>query len=414
MNTRKLLLISFSIAILIPIIALAQEIAPRDFLVPEPGYVWSFPADHANHPPYALEWWYYTGHLLPVGADPADDAAWTHVQLTFFRSSVPSGGAGELYFGHFAMSGGGMDFAYDERMARGTLGEAGSEDTVLHVWISDWSVRYLPGDIHVLEAHSPEVGGIRLKASPTLGPVLNGDDGFSRKGPGGTEASYYYTLPRMAVEGYLYPREATGDNPAAEGSDVTSVGPVEVTGLMWMDHEFGNQRLGEGLVGWDWWGLKLPGGEALMVYQIRRSDGTAIDQSEGTFTAADGSSVTIPVADMTITPTGTWTSPHTGATYPHGWTIAIPGFVHPTSGRKGLSLTVTPVREDQELRTDRSTRVTYYEGAVAVQRDGFTERSFGFVELVGYDRQPADTAPLEGNPLGLSPSAIGQNDDPAR
>ena len=133
-----------------------------------------------------------------------------------------------------------------------------------------------------------------------------------------------------------------------------------------------------------------------MVYRIRRSDGTAIAQSEGTFTAADGTAVTISVADMEISTTGQWTSPHTGVTYPHGWTISVPGFVHPSTGKPGLALTVQPVRDDQELRTDRSTRVTYYEGAVEVVRDGFDDRSFGFVELVGYDVVADST---QGRPL---------------
>ncbi len=352
-----------------------------NFLVPEPGYEWSFPRDHANHSEYALEWWYYTGHLLPEGADASVDANWIHLQLTFFRNAIPAAGAGQLYFAHLAISGPEMPFAFAEHIARGTLGEAGSDETVQHVWLDTWRASLMPDGSHLLEAEADGVGGIRLLAKPTLGPVLNGDNGFSRKGPGGSEASYYYSLPRMETEGWFYPRDGSA--------------PKSVSGTLWMDHEFGNQQLGEGLTGWDWWGLKLPGGEALMLYRIRRGADGFISESEGTFTAADGSTVRISFAEVNVEPTGEWTSPHTGVVYPHGWTITIPEFVHPTSGKRGLTLTVTPVTADQELRTDRSTRVTYYEGAVSVNRDGFSERTFGFVELVGYDTEQAKAQPLD-------------------
>jgi predicted secreted hydrolase len=364
----------------------SQSSNPPEFLVPTPGYDWSFPRDHANHSHYALEWWYYTGHLLPAGQDPNVDANWAHLQLTFFRSAIPAMGAGQLYFGHLAISGLGNGFQYAEKIARGTLGEAGSEDSVQHVWIDTWRASLMPDGSHVLEADADDVGAIRLIAKPALGPVLNGDAGFSKKGPGGSEASYYYSMPRMDAEGWLYPPQA--DNTSNEAD------PIAVTGLVWMDHEFGNQQIGEGLTGWDWWGLKLPGGEALMLYRIRREDGQAVVESEGTFTASDGSTIRIPFSEIEVEVTGTWISPHTGVTYPSGWTLSFPEFVHPLTGKRGMSLTIIPIQADQELRTESSTRVTYYEGAVRVVRDGYQDRSFGYVELVGYDAEQDKAADL--------------------
>lgn len=364
------------------------------FLVPEPGYEWSFPRDHTNHGRYALEWWYYTGHLLPDGADAAADSNWAHFQLTFFRNAVPANNAGQLYFAHFTISGPGMEFRFAERIARGTLGEAGARGDMLHTWLDDWRVTRMPDGAQFLEAHDDSVGGLRLLARPTFGPVLNGDNGLSRKGPDESEASYYYSMPRMNVTGWLIPR---GDGTAPDERREQTRAPVPVTGSVWMDHEFGNQKLGEGLVGWDWWGLQLPGGGALMLYRIRRADGGAIPQSEGTFISAAGSRARIPWDQFELRVLGTWTSPHTGVEYPHGWVLEAPGFVHPDTGERGLSLTIRPVRDDQELRTESSTRVTYYEGAVTVRRDGFDRRSFGFVELVGYDAEqsPEKTRPLD-------------------
>ncbi|MFH0882142.1 MAG: carotenoid 1,2-hydratase, partial [bacterium] len=200
----------FLIAGLVPLFALALAAMPsaaQEWKTPVPGYEWSFPRDHANHGEYAVEWWYYTGHLLPVGADSTDPDAWVHIQLTFFRSAAGGPEVHPLYFAHLAMSGGATgDFDYAERIARGTLGEAGADEPVYHVWLDDWRASLIGKD-QVLEAWDKEVGGFRLIATPEGEPVLNGDRGFSRKGPSATEASFYYSIPRMSATGYLLPPE---------------------------------------------------------------------------------------------------------------------------------------------------------------------------------------------------------------
>lgn len=353
---------------IITLLLIATSLFARDFKRPSPGYEWSFPRDHANHSDYAVEWWYFTGHLLPDGADPADMEAWINLELTFFRNSLPGEGSGELYFSHFATSGNGQPFAYGESIARGILGEAGSDDSMMKVWLDAWEAGLIDTTF-VLEAYDDQVGGIRLTATSKTEPVLHGEGGYSPKGPGDAEASYYYSLPFIETSGFYLPRT----NP-----DGTTGDPIKVTGHLWMDHEFGNQQLGGSLVGWDWWGLELPGGDALMFYRIRRENGSAIPQSEGTFVSRDGTRERIHLDQITIEPTGSWTSEESGATYPHGWTMSIP--------HKGIELIVQPIYNDQELRTDGSTRVTYYEGAVEVKREGVEGSTLGFVELVGYDR----------------------------
>jgi len=330
---------------------------------PTPGYVWSFPRDHANHPGQAVEWWYYTGHLLPTGADASDDEAWIHLQLTFFRSSLPGPNTHPLYFAHLAMSGGPLgEFAYAERIARGTLGEAGADNAVYNLWLDDWRASLISGE-HFLEAYDDETGGVRLLATPEMEPVLNGEDGFSAKSEDDSSASYYYSIPRMAAKGWVLP----------QNKDEI---PIEVSGELWMDHEFGNQRMEAGITGWDWWGLPLPDGGSLMFYLIRNQAGNPISKSEGVYVDASGQHHRVKRDEVQIETLDTWTSPHSGAAYPQGWRITIPSF--------NLDLTVTPVCDDQELRTNRSTRVTYYEGAVKVRLAGVEKRSFGYVELVGY------------------------------
>ena len=406
MNSRTIFFLSLVAFLALGL--LASPSSAQEWKAPTPGYQWSFPRDHANHGDYPVEWWYYTGHLLPVGADSTNPDAWVHLQLTFFRSAAGGPEIHPLYFAHLAMSGGATgDFDFAERIARGTLGEAGSDQPVYHVWLDNWSA-FLAGDKHVLEAYDPKVGGFRLVVTPEIKPVLNGVNGYDLKHEEAGIASYYYSVPRMAATGYLLlpeDRDGSTSTPSAstdrprtsspserslsshpersEGSMFSSVNEsdssptaVAVTGHLWMDHEFGNQGTGAKSSGWDWWGLPLPGGEALMIYQIHGEDGKPTPQSEGTFVHKDGSSERVLLSDFTVTPTGEWTSPASGITYPHGWTISVP--------RLKLVLTVTPVRDNQELRTDRSTRITYYEGAVTVQRKGYKASSYGFVELVGY------------------------------
>ncbi len=343
-------------------VAISVSAQVQQYRIPQPGYDWSFPADHAAHPAYALEWWYYTGHLLPQGADATNPDAWYHIQLTFFRNQLPGIKSGALYFAHFAMSGPDMPFVYDEKIARGTLGEAGARSETYQVWLDAWSAEQL-ADRHILHAQSPALGELRLMLSWDRGPVRNGEDGYSVKGPGGDEASYYYSLPHLEATGFFVP---TGDTLA-----------TPVRGEFWMDHEFGNQQLGEGLVGWDWFGLHLPGGDALMLYLIRDVQGDAIAQSSGTWMPQGGRPVVLAIDDINVEATGSWTSSESGATYPSGWTIRIPS--------QDLELTLAPTLKDQELRTTRSTRVTYWEGAVKITRKDMPGFSFGYVELVGYE-----------------------------
>ncbi|MBD3165969.1 hypothetical protein GF324_05185 [bacterium] len=351
------------VILFLTVFAHAQE--PAQYKAPEPGYEWSFPRDHGNHPAYAMEWWYYVGRLVPKGTSFDNEEHMRSVQLTFFRNALPGYQSGQFYFAHLTSAGAGQPFRFAERIARGTLGEAGADTSHMHVWLHDWRASEIAGN-QLIEAYDDSVGGIRLLLTPTWEPRLNGRDGFSKKGPAGTEASLYYSQPYLKAEGFYLPRENEGGS------------PVEVEGWFWLDREFGNQELGEGLVGWDWFGLMLPGGDALMIYMIRRGDDQPIEQSGGTWMPKGEKEVPLAFDDYTVEATGTWTSEESGATYPSGWRITVP--------RADLELTVTPLHKDSELRTDRSTRVTYWEGAVRIERNGTPGRSYGFVELVGYDR----------------------------
>jgi len=322
----------------------------------------AFPADHGPHDDFQTEWWYYTGNLA------AETGEHFGYQLTFFRRALlpPSKraqrasawGTEQVYMAHFALT----DVAASkhsgfERLSRGAAGLAGALAEPYKVWLEDWSVTGPPGGAGQLRASD---GGITLslKLSDLKGPVLQGDRGYSRKGPEQGNASYYYSLPRIATEGTV---EAGGRK-------------YEVQGLSWMDHEFSTSALGPGQVGWDWFSLQLDDGSELMVFQLRDVGGGADQFSAGTLIAPDGTARRLGPSDFSIRPTSEWRSPHTRAVYPAGWVVTVPG--------EGLSLTVNPYLADQEMNQS----FTYWEGAVKATGtvEGKAVAGSGYTELTGY------------------------------
>ncbi len=245
-------------------------------------------------------------------------------------------------------------------------GRGRAEETDLYrVWIDDWSAKEIAGQ-HILEAYSDETGGVRLRCEIPKMIALNGENGLTSKNANQSVASLYYSIPFIEANGYFLP-------PA--GADLST--PVSVNGTLWLDREFGNHQFREGLSGWDWFGLELPGGDALMLYVLKNADGSLISHSGGTWIPSNGSPEILSLDDYSVTVNDNWHSELTGVTYPAGWTIELPA--------QDMVLTVSPTQDDQELVTKRSTRVTYWEGAVSIERNGYDKKSFGYVELVGYD-----------------------------
>ena len=328
-----------------------------------------FPADHGPHPSFRTEWWYYTGNL------EADDGRRFGFQLTFFRSAIrpdtpavaSAWATRQLWMGHFALTDvrAGRFRAF-ERFDRGALGLAGARAEPFRVWIGDWEAAAAeaepaggPGSpwTPVRVRAGAEAAAVDLVLTAAKPVVLQGDRGLSRKGPEPGNASYYYSLTRLAAEGRVM---SAGDT-------------VPVTGWAWLDREWSTSALGPELAGWDWFALQLSDGSDLMVYRLRRRDGGTDPFSAGTLVGPGGDAVRLGPDDFVLEATGAWTSPR-GGRYPSGWRVAVPS--------RGLRLTVEPVLADQEL--DLTFR--YWEGAVAVtgERDGRPVRGRGYVELTGY------------------------------
>ena len=352
-------------------------------------YAFAFPRDHAAHPEFRTEWWYYTGHLWEAGASGSGglprggsggpttggDGRRFGYELTFFRvglagpnTPAPAGARSawrqrDVVFVHLALTDvNGRRFHYHEAARRPALGVAGADSSRYAVWLDRSYARLAPGArAHELYGEAPDFT-FGLTLDETKPPVVHGEGGVSRKAAEPGMASHYYSLTRMATRGRL----RVGDD------------TLSVTGESWMDHEFGSGRMSETHTGWDWFSVQLDDGRELMLYRLRRKDGTVEPYSSGTLVERDGASRHLAREQFTITPTGRWTSPRTRAVYPSGWTLELPG--------ESLSLTVTPELADQELTAATMGGVVYWEGAVRVRgtQRGRDLSGKGYVELTGY------------------------------
>ncbi|MBW1916801.1 MAG: carotenoid 1,2-hydratase [Deltaproteobacteria bacterium] len=352
------------IAALILVLGWVALAAGGDFKMALPGRPFQFPQDHAAHPDFKTEWWYYTGHLEAI-----DGGERFGYELTFFRVGLkkPDPEARSawalhtLYFAHLALTDINRGtFFYKEKVGRGALGMSGAATDRYRVWINDWQVK-LHGQIHQLQARSPELT-LALSLSPEKPLVVHGADNISQKAEGAGFASHYYSFTRLATQGQLTYHGRT----------------IPVRGESWMDHEFSSSHLKDYQVGWDWFALQLADGQEIMLYLLRHRDGGVDPHSSGTLVDAQGRGRHLKLADFQVRTTATWQSQHSGARYPAGWQIAIP--------QSGYKLKITPTVADQELVTTLSTRITYWEGSVRVigTRFGQPVSGQGYVELTGY------------------------------
>lgn len=332
-----------------------------------PGRKLTFPQDFGAHPDYQTEWWYFTGNL-------ADETGRRFgYQLTFFRRALlppqarspraSAWSAQQIYLAHFALTDEKANQHWSfERLARGAAGLAGAQASPFEVWLEDWSVRQTAPDRFQLNAAAQRTDGSWLRLSLELhdlkGPILQGKEGYSQKGPDSGNASYYYSRTRIAAEGQI---EIGGQR-------------YPVQGTSWMDHEFSTSALAPDQVGWDWFSIQLDDQTELMVFQIRKQDGTVDPFSSGAWIAADGTATALSNADFTIEVLAEWESPLSGGVYPARWRIRVPSLQ--------LELTLSPLVADQEM--DLSYR--YWEGAVRIDgtRQGEPVAGYGYVELTGY------------------------------
>lgn len=318
-----------------------------------------FPADHAAHPGYRSEWWYFTGNLT------AEDGRRFGMQFTLFRFGLSADeqarpldsvfAADAVWMAHLAVS----DieagrFLHRERFARGTLDLAGA--TADEWWLRDWVVKRTETGWR-LQADAGEFG-VDLALDAVKPVVLQGDAGYSRKGPEPGNASRYYTLPRLAAHGSVSVANTTHS----------------VDGTAWLDREWGSSQLGAGIEGWDWFALQLNDGRDLMLYRLRTEDGTASPYSAGALIGPGGQARMLDLEAFSLEPVRTWRDTE-GASWPVAWRVRVPS--------ANLDLLVRAAFDEQQWRTG----VRYWEGAVdIVDPESSQLQGYGYLELSGYAR----------------------------
>jgi predicted secreted hydrolase len=350
--------LSFAAALLLLVTAVNAAVAPVRPAYPEvrPDVTLAFPIDHGAHPDFRTEWWYITGWLDEGNGSPLG------FQVTFFRTrpSVdqknPSAfAAKQILFAHAALSDPASGhLLHDQRAAREGFGLAQAATGDTDVVLDDWTLkREADGTFHT---HTDGKDfALYLVFTPTQPVMLEGDNGFSRKGPKPLQASHYYSMPHLAVSGTVRRAGRT----------------VNVKGSAWLDREWSSAYLDEHAVGWDWVGFNLDDGSALMAFRIRDASGGAL-WAGGSLRDAKGMITPFKPEDIAFVPVRRWRSTRTGAEYPVEQELTL----RLASGEKRLH--ITPLFDDQELDSRAGGGPVYWEGAARV------EGGRGYLELTGY------------------------------
>lgn len=328
----------------------AQTTTKDGYALPQPGKVFAFPRDHGSHPEFRTEWWYITGHL------DSKEGKRFGFQVTFFRQG--SADKKNLFLAHSAL----LDvsnrrFLHEERLNREGW-DAAASTSRLDLRNGNWSLSMADDQTLTLAATIRAESLLQLTLKPAKPLVFFGKDGVSRKGASPQASSHYLTFPRLECEGIL----TLGD------------GKQEVTGQAWMDHEISSSQLDEGQVGWDWASLQFNDGREMMVYRMRRADGSS--DSAGTILAwidKSGAVTHLDSSQFTWTTARTWTSPKTKAVYPIGARIST----------QNQTVELRPLSETQELGGEIS-GLPYWEGACDIVDPQGKVLGRAFLELAGY------------------------------
>ena len=334
----------------------AAGAAAADYPVVAPGLTLQFPRDFGSHPAFRLEWWYITGWVTDASRTPYG------IQVTFFRNrprvaetNASDFASRQLLFAHAAVADPRLGhLRHDQRAAREGFGLAGAAESSTDVWIDDWSLKAAAGTYRARIAARDFRFDLNFTATQAI--LLQGDAGISRKGPDPRQSSAYYSEPQLAVAGRL-----------ASGED-----EFDVTGSAWLDHEWSSEVMAARATGWDWAGINLDDGGALMAFRMRDHEGGAL-WAGGTLREGDGRVRAFAPHEIGFQPRRRWRSPRTGAEYPVAMSIEA----------ATASYTLEPLLDDQELDARASTGAIYWEGAVRAAQAG-REVGRGYLELTGY------------------------------
>lgn len=337
---------------------------PREFL---------FPDDHGPHPGFKTEWWYYTGNVF------TENGRQFGYQFTIFRSLMSpqdsdaldhafseDWNTNQLYLGHFAVSDiEAEDHVFEERYSRGAVGLAGSQADPHRIWLEDWEIRRNDTGSNDnkrfsvnIQAKMEDDTSINFTMIASKPLVLQGEEGYDPKGSEIGNASYYLAFTRMKTEGTI----------TKDGEQ------YRVSGDSWMDHEWSTSALGEDQEGWDWFSIQLSNNYEIMYYQLRNSDGSVSEFTNGSIIDPGGNKENLGPGEVTLEVVDSWRSPHSKAEYPSGWILRIPG--------RNIDLRLETAFPDQEMNIS----VRYFEGVIKLsgEMNGEDITGNGFIEMTGY------------------------------
>ena len=352
---RSLIMRVAAMALLV--LSFMASAAPPEFSAVVPGKSLSFPRDFGAHPDFRTEWWYVTGWLDTPDKKPLG------FQITFFRSATehdadnPSKFAPkQLVIAHAALSDPALGrLLHDQKSGREGFGRIFARTGNTDIKLDDWRLVRNDDGSYQASVNGREFS-MRFTFTPTQPLMLQGENGFSRKGPKPEQASYYYSEPHLKVTGTI---ERNGK-------------AVQTTGIAWLDHEWSTTVLDPEAAGWDWLGANLDDGAALMAFRIRGKNGDTL-WSHAALRDATGKTTHFSGEQVHFMPLRTWRSTRTGATYPVAMQIQT----------GSATWILEPLQDDQELDSRQSTGSVYWEGAVSVRRDG-RPTGRGYLELTGY------------------------------
>lgn len=312
------------------------------------GYTITFPEDHNSHPEFAIEWWYLTANLTDTLGNMYP-IQWTLFRFANSHASEPWSDD-QLYMAHAKIITKDKTW-FEERFARGGVGNAGQASEPFSAFMDDWSWQspnngLFPSQLYFRLNHEASAS-LQLTAD---GPfIFHGNKGYSKKVRYGKQASYYYSQPFIHLSGIL-------NLPGGE---------VEVSGPGWFDHEWTSQYLATETLGWDWFSLHLDDGSKLMLFNLRQEKGDKF--WSGSYITREG--IKHHLSSELISAKVTENTLVNQRDLPLFWQVEIPKF--------GIDISIAPFKKEQW----NSARFAYYEGAINVAG---THSGVGFIELTGY------------------------------
>lgn len=332
-------------------------VATTGFAVPDPRYRLRFPRDHGSHPGFRIEWWYVTGWLERATAGAIG------FQITFFRArpELPVDNPSRFHprhiiIAHAAVSDPALGrLRHAQRAARAVFDLAGAAEDDTRVWLGNWQLRRDGQAYRAVIADAALELDLVLQATQPV--LLQGRDGYSRKGLDAGAASHYYSQPQLQASGRC----------RAGGRDDA------VTGRAWLDHEWSSAYLPRGASGWDWVGLNFDDGSALMAFRMRGQSEDSVLWAAATWRDARGNSVALDALSIRFTPLRHWQSPRTAVRFPVAFRLVA----------GALEVELQPLMDDQESDSRATTGAIYWEGAMTVLREG-RRVGRGYLELTGY------------------------------